>query len=183
MPGQPYKEVNMIDADSIIKLLDLKPLDFEGGYFKETYRSEEMLDAGALPGRSMTSKNLSTAIYFLLTPDTVSLMHRLPTDEIFHFYLGDPVDMLILNPDSTSQIVKLGQDIFNGQHVQFIVPAGTWQGASLAEGGKFALMGTTMSPGFNITDFEAGNRSELLGQFPSQARLITNLTKDPDSRV
>jgi predicted cupin superfamily sugar epimerase len=157
----------MLSAAEVIALLDLKPLPREGGYYRETYRSAEQL-----PGRD---KSISTAIYYLLTPDTFSALHRLPTDEVFHFYLGDPVTMLQLGPDG-GRLLTLGTDLAAGQRPQLVVPAGVWQGSFLSPGGKFSLLGTTMAPGFDFTDYEAGDRARLSGEYPGFAELIRKLT-------
>ena len=160
----------------IIDILDLHPLPKEGGYYRETYRSEETISPDALPVRYANSKSMSTAIYFLLTPDTCSTLHKLPTDEIFHFYLGDPVIMLQLHPDLTSEVITLGPEIDNGRHVQVIVPKDTWQGSLLKAGGKYALLGTTMAPGFDFSEYEEGVRDSLVDQYPEQKELIEKLT-------
>lgn len=165
-----------MDALRIIDLLELKPLPFEGGYYRETYRSEDIIETGHLPERYGSEKHFSTVIYYLLTPETVSKLHRLKSDEIFHFYLGDPVTMLLLYPNSRSETVILGPDIENGQQVQLVVPRGVWQGAFLDKGGRFALMGTTVAPGFDITDFEIAEREALLKKYSEQAGLIHLLT-------
>ena len=114
---------------------------------------------------------------FVLTPDTKSLLHRLPADEIFHFYLGDPVLMLQLYPDGGSKKIILGQDINKGQTVQLVVPKGVWQGSCLLEGGEFALMGTTMAPGFDFVDNEVGKKDDLKNLYPSDEDLIIKLTE------
>jgi len=133
------------------------------------------MPVGSLPGRYKSSRAFSTAIYYLLTPETCSRMHRLRSDEIFHFYLGDPVTMLLLFPDGKSETVTLGQDLSAGQKVQFLVPRLVWQGAFLNAGGRFALLGTTMSPGFDYEDYEAGDRSMLLHVYPDQKEIIERL--------
>ena len=160
----------------IIARLNLTPLPGEGGWYRETYRSPERIAAGALPPRYGAARCFCTAIYYLLTPETVSAMHRVKSDEIFHFHLGDPVTMLQLHPDGTAAIVTLGTDIAAGQQLQAVVPAGTWQGAVLNEGGRFALMGCTVAPGYEFDDFELGRRSDLIGRFPQHAALIERLT-------
>jgi len=162
-------------AQDIIELLDLKPLSFEGGYYRETYRSEDIVKVANLPERYKTDKTFGTAIYYLLTPDTCSKLHRLPTDEIFHFYLGDPVTMLLLYPDGRGEEVTLGQDLSKGQRVQLTVPAGVWQGGILCEGGRYALMGATMAPGFDIGDFESADESVLIKKYPDYNDLIKRL--------
>ena len=150
----------MLTAKQVQELFKLQPLQPEGGYFAETYRSP-----------------LSTAIYYMLTPDTFSAMHRLKGDEIYHFYLGDPVEMLMLKPDGSAEALLLGQNVTAGMRVQHTVPGGTWQGSRLASGGKFALMGTTMAPGFDPKDYEAGHRDALSAQYPAYAPLIAFLTR------
>lgn len=167
----------MTTAQQIIKFFGMKPLPNEGGFYIETYRCGEKLAYAGLPSRYTGDRNLCTAILYLLTPDTFSALHRVKSDEIFHFYSGGPVTMLQLHPDGSSKITTLGQDIFKGHRVQVIVPHGTWQGCLLNPGGKFALMGTTVAPGFEFADFELANRENLLEQYPSQRDLITRLTR------
>ena len=118
-------EVDMITAGEIESLLNLKPHPEEGGYFVETYRSHQHIPKDALPESYEGERLLATAIYYLLTPDTFSAMHRLPTDEIFHFYLGDPVEELQLLPDGSGRVIILGPDILNGMHTQVIVMRGS----------------------------------------------------------
>ena len=166
------------DPEDVIRILSLVPLPREGGFFRETYRSEVRIPASALPPVYSGPRHAGTAIYFLLTPDTVSLIHRLPGDEIFHFYLGDPVEMLQLHPNGKAYSIIIGSDLERGMQLQVVVPAGVWQGSRLVAGGRFALMGTTMAPGFEFEDFEAGNRAVLLRQFPEYADLIRALTPE-----
>lgn len=149
-----------LTAGDVIRLLDLKPLPEEGGLFRETYRSP-----------------LSTAIYYLITPDHFSTLHRVRGDEVFHFYLGDPVEMLMLRADGSGEVVTLGTDLNAGMRPQIIVKGGVWQGSRLREGGSFALLGTTMAPGFDIADFETGDRAALCAQFPNFTVEIARLTR------
>jgi len=167
----------MLSAEKIIDLLALKPLSEEGGYYRETYRAREPLSEKEIIGRTGHTRNLSTAIYYLLTPDTKSALHRLPFDEIFHFYLGDPVRMLLLHPDGVGETVILGSDILSGQRVQMVVPRDVWQGSMLIEGGQLALMGTTMSPGFDFEDYEAGQEEKLVRTFPEYGDIIKYLSE------
>ncbi len=173
----------MPSAKQIQELLNLGPLHIEGGYFVETYRSKFALARQSLPLGYPGERALSTAIYYMLTPDTFSIIHRLKGDEVYHFYLGDPAEMLLLKPDGTAETVLLGQDIVSGMRLQQVVPAGAWQGSRLAPGGKFALMGTTMSPGFDPADFETGKRDELSTRYPDYAALITALTRTSHHRI
>src|SRR5262245_1225341 len=162
-------------AEEIIARLGLKPHPVEGGYFAETYRSADVLPKAVLP-RNGGDRSLGTAIYYLLTPATVSAMHRLPTDEVFHFYLGDPVRQLQLGSDGGGREVLLGTDLAAGQRPQVVVPGGVWQGAVLEPGGRFALLGATMAPGFDYADYQAGDRAELTARYPDFAELIGRLT-------
>lgn len=166
-----------LTADELKALLKLKPLAREGGYFAETYRSAETIARHSLPGRYQRAKSLGTAIYFLLTPDTFSALHRLPTDETYHFYLGDPVELLQLHPDGSGTVTTLGHDLPNGMKLQLTVARGTWQGSRVCSGGEFALMGTTMAPGFDPDDFEGGERQSLLTAYPQFHELILALTR------
>lgn len=155
-------------AEEIIEILDLEPLTLEGGYFRETYRSRDIIAAEALPPRYNAPHNVSTCIYYLITPDCTSALHRIATDEIFHFYLGDPVEMVIVHSDENLEKCIIGSDIKSSQVPQKVVPANLWQGARLCPGGKFALMGTTVSPGFEYAELEIANQDDLI-QFPKSA--------------
>ena len=164
--------------EKIISLLQLKPLPDEGGLFFETYRSEICLVKECLPADYQGGRNISTAIYYMLTNDPVrvSKLHCLKSDEIYHFYLGDPVEMMLLYPDGSSGRITLGQNIFKGQYLQFVVPKGTWQGSYLLPGGDFALMGTTVSPGFDFSDTQLGVQRDLIHKYPDREELIKKLT-------
>ena len=150
----------------------------EGGFYAETYRSEELIPADALPDRYGDGRAFSTAIYYLLTPETCSAMHRVKSDEIFHFYHGDPIEMLHLYPDGSGQRVLLGNDLAAGEVPQVLVPRAVWQGARLVAGGRHALMGTTVAPGFDFADFEFGDRAHLVADYPEHADLIGALASD-----
>jgi predicted cupin superfamily sugar epimerase len=165
-----------MNAEQIIHLLGLQPHPEEGGFFAETYKCEEGIPRKALPERYRARRSFGTAIYYLLTADTLSELHRLESDEVFHFYLGDPVTMLQLHPDGDSEVVTLGQDIAAGQKVQVVVPRGTWQGALLNEGGEYALLGCTVAPGFEYADYETASRFDLLKEYPEHEELILRLT-------
>jgi uncharacterized protein len=167
--------LNKLTAQQIRDALKMEPHPIEGGYFAETYRS-----AGITPRSALTDypgdRSFSTAIYYLLTPETFSAMHRVRGDEMFHFYLGDPVEMLQLMPDGSGKVIVLGQDIASGMRLQYTVPGGAWQGSRVRQGGEYALLGTTMAPGFEYEDYETGPRHELLERFPKHIQLIEALT-------
>lgn len=165
----------MLSAAQIIELLGLAPLPIEGGYFRRTYTSAERVRRAALPARYSTDKDLCGAIYYLLHDDARSLLHRLLTDEIYHFYLGDPVELLLLYPDGRHALHTLGPDLAAGQQVQLVAPQGVWQGSWLRAGGSYALLGTTMAPAYDDADFELADRAALLRQYPACAALIEAL--------
>jgi uncharacterized protein len=171
----------MLTAQQIIDRLRLVPLAIEGGYFRETYRSTLKLPADALPATYRGDRHVSTAIYYLLTPDTFSTIHRVKSDEVFHFYAGDAVEMLQLWPDGTGKTLIIGNDLAAGHEPQVIVPAGVWQGCRLNPGGRWALMGCTVAPGFEYADYQAGDRGELAAAYPKFAALIASLTRPEDS--
>ena len=171
----------MLTADRLAMLLGLRPLPEEGGLYAETYRAETVSpDALPAPYTTLAGPHpLATAIYYLLTADTFSALHRLPSDEIFHFYLGDPVEMLQLHPDGSGRVVTIGPDFEAGMRPQIVVPRGVWQGSCLTSGGPhgYALLGTTMAPGFAFTDYEGGRRDELTAAYPVFQELIAALTR------
>ncbi|MEM8961985.1 MAG: cupin domain-containing protein [Acidobacteriota bacterium] len=165
-----------LSAERVVELLGLQPHPLEGGFFRETWRSSDEVEVERLNGRYVAG----TAIYYLLTPDTFSEMHRLPIDEVFHFYLGDPVEMLWLSDSGGSRVLTLGTDLATGQLPQITVPADTWQGSRLAEGHRrhgYALLGTTVSPSFEVRDYERGARAMLTEGWPDQTPRIDALTR------
>ncbi|MEM7676725.1 MAG: cupin domain-containing protein [Myxococcota bacterium] len=165
-----------MDADTIKKILNLAPLTFEGGFFRETYRSSVQVPTEALPERYGAARSAGTAIYYLLDASTFSGLHRLKSPETYHFYLGDPVEMLMLHPSGDSEVVILGSDLAAGHLPQHTVPDGVWQGSRLVGTGCVALMGTTMYPGFSLEDFEAAPKA-LERDYPQHAALIRALTR------
>ena len=169
----------MLTPQQLIEILNLEPLPVEGGLFFQTYLSPETIGREALPARYTVDKPFATAIFYMLTAaaDSFSALHKLPTDEIYHFYLGDPVELLQLHPDGRSERIILGQDLLAGQKVQHVVPRGVWQGSHLLPGGQFALLGTTMAPGYTEEDYTGGDRQELIAAYPDQQALIEQLTR------
>jgi predicted cupin superfamily sugar epimerase len=158
-------------AEEIKALLKLAPHPIEGGCFRQTYVSD--VSVALLRG----VRPYGTAIYYLLEAGTFSEMHMLASDEIFHFYLGDPVEMLQLHPDGSSAVVTLGPDLSAGQQVQVIVPAGVWQGTRLIGEGRVALLGCTVTPGFDYADYRSGAYAELAANWPEQSGRIRRLTR------
>jgi predicted cupin superfamily sugar epimerase len=173
-----WNELAVITAEQIIEHFDMKPQPNEGGYYVETYRCKEMIEQANLPAGYNGPRNFGTSILYLLTPNTFSALHRLKSNEMFHFYLGDPVTMLQLQPNGGGQVITLGQDISSNQQIQVHVPANTWQGCLLNQDGEFALMGTTVTPGFEFDDFELADRQMLLREYPQHEKLINRLTRE-----
>jgi predicted cupin superfamily sugar epimerase len=158
-------------AAEIKALLNLEAHPYEGGFFRRTYTSE--LNVELDRGR----REMGTAIYYLLEPGTFSEMHVLNSDELFHFYLGDPVEMLQLWPSGEAKIVTLGPDLAAGQQVQHLVPAGVWQGTRLIGEGKVGLLGCSVVPGFDHEDYTSAGFEELSAKWPEQAERIRALTR------
>jgi predicted cupin superfamily sugar epimerase len=161
----------MMTTADLMQLLKLEPHPIEGGYFRQTYISAGTVD---LP-RGVRAQG--TTIYYLLEAGAFSEMHVLDSDEIFHFYLGDPVEMLQLRPDGCSAVFTLGQDLMAGQHVQLVVPAGIWQGTRLVGDGKMALLGCTVTPGFDYADYRNATAEELIAKWPHEAERIRARTR------
>jgi len=165
-------------ADQVKKLLGLRQHPREGGWYVRTYESGERVAAEAFAdGRYAGPRHTGTAIYYLLESGTFSEMHRLKSDEVFHFYAGDAVEMLQLMEGGSGRMVRIGNDLAADERPQVLVPRGVWQGSRLAEGGKWALLGCTVSPGFEFEDYEAGERVELCAGWAEFREMIRELTK------
>jgi len=159
----------------LIELFQLKPHP-EGGYYSEVYRSDEMVPKTALPKRYGGDRAFGTAIYFLLTQGSRSRLHRLRSDELWHFYLGDPVWVFTIDSKGNVDQVTLGQDVFAGHRLFCKVERGLYFGAIPKSGSEFSLVGCTVAPGFAFADFELADRHKLLAQFPHARSLIEQLT-------
>ena len=158
-------------ADEIKDWLKLAPHPIEGGYFRRTYTSAIEVAAPQGP------RPAGTAIFYLLEAGTFSEMHVLRSDEMFHFYLGDPVEMLELLPDGGTTVLTLGPDLAAGQQVQVAVPAGVWQGMRLIGDGQVALLGCTVTPGFNYSDYRNASCEELSARWPAEQERIRAMTR------
>ncbi|AOS44270.1 Cupin domain protein [Lacunisphaera limnophila] len=166
-------------AAGLISHYGMEKIPGEGAWFKVTYNSTERIPAAALPPRYGAPRLVGTSIYALVTREDFSAMHRLLTDEIWHFYQGDPIELLLLHPDGRSEVVTLGSDPLAGQQPQYTVLAGTWMGARpvKATPAGYAFFGCTMAPGFDYADYEPGYRDDLQKQYPAAATLIDELTR------
>ena len=165
----------MISAQELIDKLNLEPLPEEGGFFRQTYKSQLKILQSADPA---TVRHAGTAIYFMLTPESFSALHRLSYDEVYHFYSGDPVEMIQIGADGRMDRFVLGSDIVAGQCPQVVAPKGVWQASRLCEGGSWALMGATMTPGFDYADFEMAISAQLLESYPQHMPDILKFTRD-----
>ena len=148
----------------------------EGGWFAETYRSAESIATEALPGRFHGPRVFCTAIYFLLERGDYSALHRIKSDEIWHFYEGEPLTVQVITSDGESYELLLGRDAAQGHCLQAVVPAGCWFGAETR--GAFSLVGCTVAPGFDFRDFEMAERTRLTASYPQHSPLINRLTRD-----
>ena len=166
----------MTGAQSWIDSLQLQRHP-EGGWFRETYRSNEVLSRAALPPRFGGIRAFSTAIYFLLEGENFSAFHRLRSDEVWHFYDGDPLVVHVIAPEGSVARILLGCDLDAGQVLQAVVKAGCWFASHVADWSSFALVGCTVAPGFEFADFEMGKRDELLARYPQHPELIERLTR------
>lgn len=165
-----------MNAQAIIDYFQMQPLPEEGGWFVETYRANEKIAQAGLDRRYSGDRDHCTDILYLLTVDAVSRMHRVKSDEIFHYHLGDPVKMTQLWPNGKAKEVVIGPDILNGQQVQVIVPHGIWQGCRLMDGGTWCLMSCAVAPGFEYDDYEHGDKFDLISRWPQCRTEIDRLS-------
>jgi predicted cupin superfamily sugar epimerase len=166
-----------LTAEEVIKKLDLRPLPDEGGYYRQTYKSDMEFPTNGFGVDSDSMRRISTAIYFLETPDSFSALHRIRSDEVYHFYAGDPVDMIQIDDSGILSRFILGSDILNNQSPQLVVPKGKWQASRLKAGGRWALMGSTVAPGFEFEDFELADRDRMRLQFPQLSQDLRSFTR------
>jgi len=149
----------------------------EGGWFRETYRSAETIPEAGLPTRFQGARSLSTAILFLLESGDISALHRLKSDEIWHFHDGLPVRVHVITPEGDYRALLLGRDPSEGEQFQAVVPAGCWFGAETTGAEGFSLVGCTVAPGFAFSDFDMAERAGLMALFPHHEALIRRLTR------
>jgi hypothetical protein len=166
----------MTEAQDWIECLRLHPHP-EGGYFRETYRSAEMIARQHLPARFSGDRAFATAIYFLLQGNDFSALHRIKQDELWHFYEGGALVISVIEPGGTLSLLRLGRDVRAGEMLQAVVPAGCIFGARVQDPRSYALVGCTVAPGFDFADFEMLTRHELLSLYPQHEPIITQLTR------
>ncbi|MEO8771271.1 MAG: cupin domain-containing protein [Ferruginibacter sp.] len=166
----------MISAQQLIQQYSLQQHP-GGGWYKENYKSKELIAAGALPARFGGDRFFSTAIYFLLEQNNFSAFHRIKSDECWHFYAGGPLSVYELEDNGTMKVIQLGSDISKGQLFQYVVPANRWFASRPMQGSEFSFVGCTVSPGFDFTDFEIADRSVLLELYPQHKTIIAELSR------
>jgi uncharacterized protein len=165
------------DATYWIEKLRLEPHP-EGGYFRQTYRSELVIARESLPTGFTGARAASTAIYFLLEGKNFSAFHRLRSDEVWHFYAGGPLIVHAIEPSGKYSLIRLGRDLDAGDVPQAVVSAECWFASHVADWKSFAVVGCTVAPGFDFEDFEMGKREELVGRYPRHSELIARLTRE-----
>ena len=163
-------------TDQIINRLDLQPHP-EGGFYKETYRSKGLIHCENPGDNYQGVRNYSTSIYFLLTSDVFSSFHRIVQDEIWHFYDGSPLALHIISPEGDYSQTIIGRAFNQGEIPQFVVPGGSWFGATVIRENDFSLLGCTVAPGFDFRDFELATCNDMLLKFPLHAEIIRKLTR------
>jgi len=150
----------------------------EGGYFRQTYKAALVVPKSALPAGFAGARAASTAIYFLLEGENFSAFHRLRSDEVWHFYAGDPLVVQVIEPEGKCSSILLGRDPEARQVLQAVVPAGCWFASHVGDWNSFAVVGCTVAPGFDFADFEMGKREELVRTYPQHRALIERLTRE-----
>jgi predicted cupin superfamily sugar epimerase len=166
----------MANADYWVEKLGLE-VHPEGGFFKETYRSDETISEEALPHRFSGERAFSTSIFYMLNKNDISMLHRIKQDEIWHFYEGTSLTIHCLSADGAYSASVLGRDIQNGESFQVVVKGGCYFCAETNNKESFSLVGCTVAPGFDFEDFELPSRIELVGAFPQHTELINSFTK------
>lgn len=164
------------DADTWIDLLQLEKHP-EGGYYRETYRSDETISNEHLPKRFTGKRSFATAIYYLLKGNDFSAFHRIKQDEVFHFYDGSSMTIHLIDDSGSYSTMRIGRKIKHGEVPQATVKAGCIFGATVDEPDSYSLVGTTVAPGFDFDDFEILSRGELIKLFPQHKKIIERLTR------
>jgi len=163
-------------TNQLIQKYNLEPHS-EGGWYKQTYKSNEEIAADALPERFGASRAFSTAIYFLLEKGNFSAFHRIKSDECWHFYAGDPLLIYIIEQTGRLKVISLGSDHEKGQSFQYVVPANCWFASRPAPGSEYCFVGCTVSPGFEFEDFELADATELSVMYPQHKSIILELCR------
>lgn len=169
----------MPTADELVHALKLSPHP-EGGFFRETYRAPSVLPKSALGGHHAGPRSASTAIYFLVTAGSFSALHRIASDEVWHFYAGHALEVISIDEHDQLHVVRVGMNLSEGEVPQYVVPQGRWFGSRLAAPhapDAYALVGCTVAPGFDFADFELADRGALIAHYPQHQAIIEALTR------
>ncbi len=169
----------MPTADELVQALNLAPHP-EGGFFRETYRAPSVLPKDALGSQHTGPRSASTAIYFLVTAGSFSALHRIASDEVWHFYAGHPLEVVSIDEEDRLHVVRVGMNLSEGEVPQYVVPQGRWFGSRLAAPhapDAYALVGCTVAPGFDFADFELADRGALIARYPQHQAIIEALTR------
>jgi predicted cupin superfamily sugar epimerase len=162
--------------DYLVKTLNLLPHP-EGGYYKETYRANLQLAKNALPEGFLGDRNIATAIYFLIEKNNFSALHKIRSDETWHFYYGDALEVIEIDENGVLTATAIGNNLIEGEVFQYTVKANNWFGSRVKAGGNFSLVGCTVAPGFDFNDFELGKKEDLLKLFPQHQKVIIEMTR------
>jgi uncharacterized protein len=163
-------------VEFLVKELNLLPHP-EGGYYKETYRSSDKIKQSCLPSTFPGDRNIATGIYFLIETGNFSALHKIKSDETWHFYYGDALEVIEIDDQGKLTITHIGADILKGEKFQYTVKANTWFGSRVSGTGNFSLVGCTVYPGFDFNDFELAKRHELIKLYPKHENIIAELTR------
>jgi len=174
----------MLSAQAVKDWLKLEPNPQEGGFLASVYNSKIAVPDKLLKGfpHAEADRAICGAIYYFLEAPECSIMHRVTGDMLYHFYAGDPVQMLLLSEDGGTEVTIFGNNLALSRSPMKVIPGGTWLGSRLTPGGTWALMGVSMAPGFDPVDYAIGDRKDLIAQYPKQEQLITLLTRDKDKK-
>ncbi len=173
-----------LTVEEIIGLLDLQPHP-TCGFFAETYMSKLSVPGTALPAAYGGSRALASVLYFLVSPERQMKLHRLRSDQMYHHYLGDPLEVLLLYADGRGEVTTVGSDLVAGLRPQLLVPGGTFHVSRVRPGGRFALLGTTAWPAPDPPDLEPGDPAQLMAAYPALREQIAAFTRWPgaDAKV
>ena len=166
----------MSRINQLIQQFNLEPHP-EGGWYCQTYKSDEQITAESLPQRFGGNRAFSTAIYFLLEQGNFSAFHRIKSDECWHFYAGDPLHIYIIQQSGELEHISLGNDFERGQTFQYVVPANCWLASRPAPGSNYCFVGCTVSPGFEFDDLELADANSLSNVYPQHKAIIKELCR------
>lgn len=171
------KNSTQVQIEVLVNHYNLMPHP-EGGFYRQTYVAAEYIPQAALPSRFDSTRPFSTAIYFLLPHGNFSAFHRIKSDEVWHFYKGCPLNIHVIHPNGDYALMKLGNNFGRNESYQLVVPANAWFASEpMSSEGEYALVGCTVSPGFDFADFDLADARMLVEQYPNHEQLIKRLSR------